>query len=206
MSTIDMRGCSKASIMSRQSFGSNLKAVLSWGNVSKIPTTLFATVAHFFIGIYRLLSLIMAAIKSVPFLIKVAFHFFIGTFLIGYQETWNSIYARIGFPVCQICGKTKRKDSLVKLFDHHDQWVHYNCLMSKETARMLKRRDFGRAAAYMAMSREVKKPLVLKIIVQCLRDMKTPFARNLYKDVARVKNISEKMDTSDILTSLFPWG
>lgn len=182
--------------------GLNKASVLSWENVSKIPTTLFAIVAHIGIGIYRLIMTLILAIKLIPFAIKIAASFVWAMFSAQYQKTWNSIYAKIASPVCEVCGETKAKGHSVKFVDICDQWASYDCLIAREVACELNNDNDKQAAIHIAMCRLNERPLALKVTIQCLRDMRSPYKQNLYKDLARAKRLSKEMGPFEVALNL----
>jgi hypothetical protein len=185
-----------------QSFGSKIKTALSWGNVSKLPTTLLAILVHFGIGIYRLVSLFILAIMFILVAFKIAFGFVRRAFSVGYENTWNLIYARIAAPTCQICGERSTKDHPVVFAEDDDCWNHFDCKIAREVAILLNDRRHEEAAIIMAMSKKAEKPLPLKIVVQSLRALKDPYTHGLYGMVCRLKARFEKMDSIDIFVGI----
>lgn len=173
----------------------------------KVISYILAGSFHLLLGLGRfLISLISAVITIVAIIVlvvkitvRVVGGFFWNLFAEGFQDTWNAIYARIGKPKCEICGKHKSRGKLVFFNDCCERWAHQECHMSDKVATMIDHGNYMKASAYFKLGTAGQLPIALRTLVQCLRVLRGPDSAGLFKQVARVKKMSTGMSLNQAM-------
>lgn len=164
----------------------------------KTISIVLAFVAHFFLGLWRLINAIAEAIAHVVILIyvvvKVLLRRFWHLFAYNYQDTYNSIYSRLGKPVCEICGKPKVKNHPVTFGDCCDRWTHDNCHAIEDVAGLINKNELLKAAALYKVFELNNIELVAKTLVATVRKMSgDPYKNDLFKRIFMTKGLSKSI-------------
>lgn len=169
--------------------------------VSEVLISILALSWHFCLGIVRLIIALIGAIIMITGLVlitcKILFRRFWKLFSRGYQETWNSLYSKLGKPECEICGRSKTSELVIHTHTHG--WVHKSCFAAKKIALEIHEGNLQTAAAHMLLCREAKLPQAFKVIVRSLRELYPPNKPGLYKRISHVRDMSNDMTFFDAL-------
>jgi hypothetical protein len=177
----------------------------------KAISYVIAGLFHLFIGLGRffisLVSAVITIVGIIVLVVRIIFRvvggFFWNLFSEGFQDTWNAIYARIGKPTCEICGKHKSRGKLVFFNDCCDRWAHQECHMSEKVAMMIDQGKHTKASAYFKLGTAGKLPIALRTLVQCLRVLRGPDSAGVFKQVARIKKMSTGMSLQQAMLVAF---
>jgi len=171
--------------------------------MKKVVTTVIAILWHLILGLKRVVEDVFNVIVflvAIPImLISEATirgkDYLKDRFSDGYMNSWNSIYAKIFSPTCEMCGK-KEKVKEASVMYHHccGEFLHRECHVLREVVRDLNENMIHQVAANIALYRFFGIDVFSMTLIKGIRSERSPSRPSLYSRLHAIKRLSEGMD------------
>lgn len=165
-----------------------------------LTTVLAVLFSVFLMPIYFVVYVLIAAVDLIIKIIMIPIRVIRSTYrstVSTYRPIWYRMYARLGNPVCEICGEAKKKGRPVTINKKEKRWTHDDCDCAEKIARNIAKGNVMLAAMHIAAHRIKKEPISDDLLIRELR--KTPTYQgvdeaDLKYRVARVSEMANLID------------